>query len=582
MRKTILTIAACLAFFGIAQAQWTSPGNGTTYSFKDLPSISEGTVVQVDDNTFQVLDDLTISENDALVIAPNEMVIVVSDQKTITIHGSFNCEPHDTYVEIKTENSEHYNLRFEGATGCNLSGIKFKYGGGFQLIESEVTFDDCYFVHANTQTSTGAVNYMNCNPTFKNCTFKNNDGAAISSGANVLGSPVIMNCYFYNNDITNQNLPQINLGPGADDSIRIVNNTIEGNGHDMSGGIAISNLVNMGNTKALIKGNIVKNNRYGYTQLGYAIATRIEGNQFIDNNLETDPMSGGSGISIYGYTTENSAVIRDNIIAGNLWGITAIYMHTVDLGTAEDLGGNVIYGNHNNGYGTDQEFALCDNGSNDITAIGNYWGSNDEASADAVIFDQADYGAGYGVVTYLPIAELHPDVISLTVTQEANPQLIHDYQGSIDAANHIITLTIPGLELDQVWLNVDVELPLGASCDLIAGESINLADPVTFTVSTPHDENQEWTIVLESDWGVVTDAASRFDVYANAVHQLVVSSPCDKTVVRVYDLMGRLVDTQMVGEGVSVLSTSSYCAGVYSVVLESSEMRESFRVAITR
>ena len=342
MKKISLTVALLLASFTLAQAQWISPGNGTTYSMNDLVAESDGCVEFVEEGTFRINNDLTISENDILAIADNESIVMVKDQVTITIQGTFSCAHHDNYVEIKTENNEHYNLRFENATDCMLSGIKFKYGGGFMIIESNVLFDDCYFVHSNTQSNNAAVNYMNCNPVFKGCTFKNNDGAAIASGVNVNGSPTIVDCYFYNNVITNQNLPQINLGPGAEDTIRIVNNVIEGNHYSMSGGIAITDLMGTGSTKVLLKGNEIKNNRYGYNQQGMVISSLITDNLFIDNDAEVDPMNGGSGISIYGYSTDMKAKLRRNTITGNLWGITAIYYNDIDMGTEDDWGYNII------------------------------------------------------------------------------------------------------------------------------------------------------------------------------------------------------------------------------------------------
>ena len=86
----------------------------------------------------------------------------------------------------------------------------------------------------------------------------------------------------------------------------------------MSGGIAIADLMNTGDTKILLKDNIVKNNRYGYNQQGYNLSSVIVGNQFIDNNNETNPMNGGSGISIFGMNENNKAVLRNNVITGNL------------------------------------------------------------------------------------------------------------------------------------------------------------------------------------------------------------------------------------------------------------------------
>ena len=138
----------------------------------------------------------------------------------------------------------------------------------------------------------------------------------------------------------------------------------------------------------------------------------IENNEIYDNNAGDDPMTGGSGISIYGYSTDCKAKLRNNNISGNYWGITAIYYYDIDMGTADDYGYNIIYDNHNNGYGSDQTYALYVNGFNDITAIGNYWGGPDEAYAESVIYHRPDLGETYGLVTYSPVLPQVPTMVS--------------------------------------------------------------------------------------------------------------------------------------------------------------------------
>ncbi len=579
MRKVSILLALIVAFAMPLRAQWVSPGTGNDYTFTELAAVAEGAVEAGDAGTFRMVADITISANDGLTIAPGEMTIFMADQVTLTIQGSFNCRPHDTYVEMKTENSEHYNLRFENATDCSLAGIKFKYGGGFQIIESEVSFEDCYFVHANTQVTNAAVNFMNCNPTFKNCTFKNNDGAAISSPVNGNGSPTIVGCYFYNNDITNANVPQINLGPGSDETIRIEDCIVEGNGHEMSGGISVADLVGTGNTSVLLKGNVIKNNRYGYNQQGYNINAVIEDNQIIDNNLETDPMNGGSGISIYGMNTNNIAKLRRNIISGNLWGLTTIYYNDVDMGTAEDPGGNVIFGNHNAGYGEDAEFAIYVNAFSDISAIGNYWGGNDEDYAESVIYHRPDLGDTYGLVTYSPVAELHPDILNFVVTAEANPQLSQDYIGEIDAENHTINVFIPESELTSMWLYAKIELPLGVTSDFIADDAINLAEPAYVTVETPHGETQEWTITLSSDWNVNETIANLTRIYSDA-HGFVIDLPMENANAVIFNLIGQQIYSSQLYQGQNRIETSGWRSGIYSVVVSCGSTIETGKIVV--
>ena len=403
MKKVTLFLAIVLGFVSMLNAQWTSPGNGTTYTLDDLVEISG--CVSFDPQIFYyfILGDITISANDKLYINRNDGLIYITfaNDYTITIKGS---------MEAMGQDEEHYlpigmgsgHLRFEDASDPSfLSYCWFGEMNGIQIINSDVTFDTCRFHYFYSQQQSSAVNCMNCDPVFTNCVFYSNEGAAIGSPANGQASPQILNCQFTNNVTSNANQPQINLGPGANDTIRIVNCTIEGGGHDMSGGIAIADLMNTGDTKILLKDNVVKNNRYGYNQQGYNLSSVIIDNQFIDNNLETNPMNGGSGISVFGMNENNKAVIRNNVITGNLWGITVINAFDIDLGTEEDWGYNQIHDNGNSGVIYD----LYNNSACDIMAVGNNWGTSNSHIIEEHIVHQND-DPSLGLVTFVPFVDV--------------------------------------------------------------------------------------------------------------------------------------------------------------------------------
>ena len=384
-------------------AQWTSQGNGTTYTLDDLVEVSG--CVSFDPQIFYyfITGDITISANDKLYINRNNGLIFITfgGDYTITIKGS---------MEAMGQDEEHYlpigmgsgHLRFEDASDPSfLSYCWFGEMNGIQIINSDVTFDTCRFHYFYSQQQSSAVNCMNCDPVFTNCEFYSNEGAAIGSPANGQASPQILNCQFTNNVTSNANQPQINLGPGANDTIRIVNCTIEGGGHDMSGGITIADLMNTGDTKILLKDNVVKNNRYGYNQQGLTISSVIERNQFVDNHYEDNPMNGGSGISIYGMDENNKAVLRGNIITGNLWGITVINAADINLGTEDDWGHNQLYDNGNGGVVYD----LYNNSTSDIMAVGNDWGtSNSHVIEDHIVHQNDD--PSLGLVTFVPFIDV--------------------------------------------------------------------------------------------------------------------------------------------------------------------------------
>lgn len=392
-----------LVFIGLAtssHAQWTSPGNGTTYTLPDLVAASGGVVTQ-SGTVFNINNDLTISRNDMLRI-DNQVTRINALGVLITIQGSVSCT-NNNRVRIQgsdTQANQKFSLRFENAQDCHLRLLYLSDGAGIKLIESNVTFDDVKFVYFTTGYSNAVIDAFNSHPVIDSCFFMLNQGAAISSPANSQSSVQILNSEFDAN-VNNLNMPQINLGPGGRDTIRIVNNQIYGTYATFhTGGISIADLMGTGSTKVLLKDNTIKDSRYGYNQQGQTISSVIIGNQFLNNNHETNPMNGGSGISIYGSSVNNKAILRNNIITGNLWGITAINLHDIDLGTEDDWGRNIIHDNGNGG----TVYDLYNNSACNITAIGNNWYTSNDLEIEAHIVHQPD-NPSYGLVTYTPFID---------------------------------------------------------------------------------------------------------------------------------------------------------------------------------
>ncbi len=386
-----MTIATTLC------AQWVSPGDGTTYTFSDLVEVTDGVVTNGPDG-FLVNADLTISIGDVLEINNQTSRVDISDV-LVTINGSMICTNTTTRVRFYGLNeTKHFSMRFENATGCLLKKMYFSDGAGIKVIESDVTFDDVKFVYFTRGYSNAVIDIFNCDPTIKNCYFMLNCGAAISSPANGQASPQILNCDFDTNVTDDVNAPQINLGPGGNDTIRIVGNEIYTiMAQHYVGGISVADMMGVGSTKVLLKDNIVRENRYGYNQQGQTISSVIIGNQFINNNHEENAMNGGSGISIYGSSINNKAILRNNLITGNLWGITAILQHDIDMGTEDDWGYNEIHDNGNGGVVYD----LYNNSACDLIAVGNKWGTTVYDEIESHIYHQHD-DPSLGLVTFYP------------------------------------------------------------------------------------------------------------------------------------------------------------------------------------
>ncbi len=414
MKSILPIILLIIALASTAHAQWISPGNGTTYTLPDLVAASNGTVTQAG-TVFTIHDNLTISANDILQI-DDQVTRINAPGTLITIQGSMICQNTIDRVKLYGTEEQSFSMRFEDATNCHIQKMYFSDGGGIKVIQSEVTFDDVKFVYFTTDYCNAVIDAFNCDPVINNCFFMMNKGAAISSPANGQSSPQITNCELDAN-VDGLNIPQINLGPGGDDTIRIVGNTIHGTYAVFhTGGISVADLMGVGSTKVLLKENIVKDSRYGYNQQGQTISSVLIENQFLNNNHETNPMNGGSGISIYGTSTNCKAILRNNTITGNLWGITAINLHDIDLGTEEEWGRNRIMNNGNGGVTYD----LYNNSSCDIMAVGNNWGTTNEQEVEDHIVHQLD-NPDYGLVTFIPFIGYDQVPDTPVSSQDLNP-----------------------------------------------------------------------------------------------------------------------------------------------------------------
>ena len=414
MKKLNFTLIFILGLWSMLNAQWVSPGYGTTYTLPDLVNISNGAVTNTG-TVFSFNSDITIAFNDVLKI-DNQVTRIDAVGVLITINGSVVCT-NSVRVGIYGSMTQQFSMRFENASHCELKNLYFSDGCGIKVIESDVDFIDCKFVYFTRDYSNAVIDFMNCNPLIEDCYFLRNEGAAISSPANGQGSPKILNNQLEENVTSDINSPQINLGPGAEDTIYIVGNTIDDDyATHRVGGISVADLMGTGSTKVLLRDNKVINGRYGYNQQGLTISSVIERNQFVDNHFEDNPMNGGSGISIYGMNENNKAVLRGNIITGNLWGITAINVFDIDLGTEDDWGYNQIHDNGNGGVVYD----LYNNSACDILAVGNNWGTSNEQLIEDHIVHQND-DPNLGLVTFVPFIDVDGLNESNTLCFEVSP-----------------------------------------------------------------------------------------------------------------------------------------------------------------
>jgi len=567
---SLLIIFTTLCAFG----QWVSPGNGICYTLDSLSIIAPEAVSSPQSGMFHINQNLTFSVGDTLKLDASVQRVTVSDGVTIVVEGAFFADRRQNRIPFAGDSTgtQFFKLQLEDASTANLSGIHFQYGQQILLsTNSSALFDSCEF----SGFSNAVINFMNCDPIIQNSYFHHNAKAAITSAVNMNGSPKILNNVFYNNDLSNANVPQINLGPGSTDTIVISGNVIEGVAQSMSGGIGI---MNMGNTQTNlnITGNEITHNRYGYTQNGINIYANIQDNLIYDNILETNPNNGGSGISIYGSNTTCQAKIRNNIIYGNLWGITAIYNHNIDMGTASDPGGNVLYNNGN----SDVEYELYNNSSCNMSAVGNYWGNNEVSHAEDVIFHQPD-NSSYGMVTFEPILEIEPEILSFNIYRDLNPELNQDLNFTESGDTLYAIYNFDCVTPLPTQLIPTVTMPRGVTCTPAPTEAQNFEEPVIYTLTTPHGTQRDYVVEVRV-YGAVEDydelpvtlspnpvSCGQFTIHNGAK---------ERVSIEVYSSLGQVIYTHKMAEGDLTLSTQSWDSGMYFVKVQQNNKRKTFQI----
>ena len=582
MKTRFIFLSFIILLFINVQAQIVTDGNGTKYTLTDLATDYPEAVICTEPGVYHLHENLTLSANDTLFLDATLQQLVLHNELTINIQGVLTSAERTDLLTVTSERenaeSASYEWRLEEGSVGLLQHILFEDGKDIFLTDGEFTLRNCKF----TGFSESAVRMMNCNPVITGCHFHDNHAAAIQSPANASSSPVITNNILYNNVLDNTNNPQINLGTGGTDTIVITGNRIEGVASTMSGGIAISNLVGAEQvTQVLLSGNTITHNRYGYTQTGTNISAEILDNIITDNNLETDPMNGGSGISIYGYDTTCYAKIRRNLIAGNLWGVTAVYRYHIDMGTASDWGRNVLYDNTNN----DElyAFAMSQYSTLDVTAIGNYWGNNDTAFAESVILHQHDQ-SNLGRVEFEPILPLYPTVEGVEFYNEP------DYSYEIDTPN-IFVLGSCVLPIDATLEEIILHVPLGVTYTPILDtaewddetlEFYNITRKVYYSVSTPHHDTAIW--ILNFGWYIsVKDNPNTFTLYPNPVSsgqlnlQNDAATPID---IEVYDMSGKRVYHGHLQDQYTSINVSNWKRGVYMVRIKEGQNIHTRKVVV--
>lgn len=383
-----LSLLFSVLFSGILSAQFTSPGNGTTYNLASL-SAAAPTVLISSGSDYTMTANITISAGDNLVMDENT-TLKIAPAMVLTIAGNYDTTATNFTITATNPSTIFKGIRLESTATATFKNTTIEYGGGIQSLTGNFFMDNCIVRFQKSGQSTGAaINFSTGNPIVQNSQFIENDLPAVASGGNQSVALVFQGNYLKWNTLLNSNRPQINMGAsGTGATTKILNNTIIGNrSNDKVGGISVSSLLGVPNN-VLIDGNTVTDNRYGITVTGNNSGGTISNNIFTNNNVETNPLNGGSGINLNGNGTFK---IEKNQIRGSLWGITLVGQTNADLGGGPlgSLGENIFYNNGNGG----SIYALYNNTANAVNAVNNCWREgelSDDSMVEAVIFHQVD------------------------------------------------------------------------------------------------------------------------------------------------------------------------------------------------
>lgn len=391
MKKFTLSLLLTIFIIGSIHAQdYTTPNTGVNWSLDDI-ALASPTTITVSGTDYSLLENLIVAENDTLTVDTDLILSIAADLR-ITIFGTFIVDSDNVIFTAIDETTPYEGFRFEENSVVNIQNATITHGGGLRVLNEDFTLNNCTLSYnISGIASGGVVSLSRGTPQITNNTFTFNETPAVNSAANRQVSAYIFNNYMEGNNTANSNRPQINMGTTlATDTLKIIQNTIIGNpANTRSGGIAVSNFTG-GQVLAIIDDNIIQGNRYGITVAGANAFAYMRNNIIEDNNIEGDPNLGGSGISINTSSGPHMVVASGNEIRRNLWGITVIGEAQINLGDDEDNPGENIFSENEN---NSQTYALYNNTANEILAKHNCWIEGEESTAsdvEDVIFHSVD------------------------------------------------------------------------------------------------------------------------------------------------------------------------------------------------
>lgn len=400
--KSFLLGSALVCSLGASA--YDTAGNGTVHTLASLAAIENSGVTKVSDNVYLISDDVNVSANDSFVLEGG-LTVKMAGSTTLRIEGHAKLGSADARTKI-TRNTEADTPKgiyvlYDGDSTMVYQNLDFEYASLRGYGYTGFSISNSTFKNSNGKLSTaGALTLGQTGAVFNitDCTFENNTVPGIGSAANIYCGVTVNRCTFIDNNQENSNKPQINISVGGNMPVVIKNSTITGTGRDKVGGIGINNVLSTaGTNNVLIDSCTITKNRYGITGIG-PMNCEIRNCFIKENKYDSNPMSGGSGISMYMVTT---SIISKCHIEDNLWGVTVISCKSNlgEVGNPASPGGNVFVNNGNGGVAYD----LYNNSTNTVYAQLNTWSVPEQTAEEIekVIFHKND-NPKLGEVIFMP------------------------------------------------------------------------------------------------------------------------------------------------------------------------------------
>ncbi len=396
-------------------AGYTTPNTGVNWNLDSLVSRSGGTLTGSFPN-YTLNDTLTISALDRLTILPGSIITVSQGTgKGFTVFGMLRAVGTlaDSIIVKGSVDSAgwHRGFRFEDSsvdTACVIAYARIMNAvEGVHCLNANPAITNTRF----TKNSSNGIRCFGASPVIRDCVFEYNRQSAIT--ANVNSSPLVENNLFAHNNYQNTGARNaIAIGGQGVNNPVIRGNEIYNRDYFRAGAISLLTLTASDVCNAIVENNYLHNNSFGIVVQGLTpggtLRPLIRNNRIENNRINPDPLVSGSGITVQVGGPTNAPVITGNILRNNYWGVTIVsssglanspqpILGNIDNADTTDDGWN-IFDNNNNG-GT--IYQLYNNGTANILAQNNYWGSVDSTTIEQWIVHQPD-SAVFGFVQYRP------------------------------------------------------------------------------------------------------------------------------------------------------------------------------------